>query len=183
MRAAQDFAAAGYAEPIRWLEGLAGAREADLGALIEIADALPNYTLSLRVLAAELTDRIVRLLRESSAAGTGEFLLELRSLYAGWLNNLGNRLSDLGRREDALAAAHEATDLYRRLAAERPDAFRPDLAMSLNNLGNGLSDLGRREDALAAAHEAVDIRRRLAAERPDAFRPDLACRSTISAIG
>ena len=58
----------------------------------------------------------------------GEVPQELRSLYAGWLNNLGNRLSDLGRREDALAAAQEATDLYRRLAAERPDAFRPDLA-------------------------------------------------------
>ena len=90
------------------------------------------------------------------------------------LNNLGNRLSALGRREDALAAAQEATDLYRRLAAERPDAFRPDLAASLNNLGNMLSDLGRREDALAAAQEATDLYRRLAAERPDAFRPDLA---------
>ena len=67
----------------------------------------------------------------------------------------GNRLSGLGRREDALAAAQEATDLYRRLAAERLDAFRPDLAMSLNSLGAMLSDLGRREDALAAAQEAV----------------------------
>ena len=83
-------------------------------------------------------------------------------------------MSDLGRREDALAAAQEAIDIYRRLAAERPDAFLPDLATSLNNLGNRLSDLGRREDALAAAQEAVDIRRRLAAERPDAFLPDLA---------
>ncbi len=83
-------------------------------------------------------------------------------------------LSELGRREDALAAAEEATGIYRRLAAERPDAFLPDLAMSLNNLGGRLSELGRREDALAAAEEAVEIRRRLAAERPDAFLPDLA---------
>ena len=44
-------------------------------------------------------------------------------------------MSELGRREDALAAAQEAIDIYRRLAAERPDAFLPDLAMSLNNLG------------------------------------------------
>jgi hypothetical protein len=70
-RAAQDFAAAGYAQPIRWLEGLAGGHEGDLGALIEIADALPNDTLHLRVMAAELTHRIVRLLRKSTAAGTG----------------------------------------------------------------------------------------------------------------
>ena len=73
------------------------------------------------------------------------------------LNNLGNRLSELGRREDALAAAEEAIDICRRLAAERPDAFLPNLAASLNNLGGCLSELGRREDALAAAEEAVTI--------------------------
>ena len=55
------------------------------------------------------------------------------------LSNLGKFLSELGRREDALAAAREANDIYRRLATDRPDAFLPDLATSLNNLGNGLS--------------------------------------------
>jgi hypothetical protein len=59
-------------------------------------------------------------------------------------NNLGGRLSDLGRREEALAAAQEAVDIRRRVAAARPDAFLPDLAMSLNYLGTMLSDLGRR---------------------------------------
>ena len=98
---------------------------------------------------------------------------------AGALNNLATLLSDLGRREAALAAAEEAVALYRELAAARPDAFRPDLAMSLNNLASRLSELGRREAALAAAEEAVAIRRELAAARPDAFRPDLAGRSTI----
>ena len=83
-------------------------------------------------------------------------------------------LSELGRREEALAAAQEAADLYRGLAAERPDAFTPDLAMSLNNLANWLSELGRREEALAAAQEAADLYRGLAAARPDAFTPDLA---------
>ena len=60
------------------------------------------------------------------------------------------RLSDLGRREEALAATQEAVDIYRRLAQTRPDAFLPDLAASLNNLGGHLSKLGRREEALAA---------------------------------
>ena len=64
-------------------------------------------------------------------------------------------LSDLGRREEALAAALEAVTLRRALAQSRPDAFTPDLAASLNNLANKLSDLGRREEALAAAQEAV----------------------------
>jgi tetratricopeptide (TPR) repeat protein len=83
-------------------------------------------------------------------------------------------LSDLGRREDALAAAEDAVRLYRALAAARPDAFTADLAMSLNNLANVLSELGRREDALAAAEDAVRLRRALAAARPDAFTADLA---------
>jgi tetratricopeptide (TPR) repeat protein len=83
-------------------------------------------------------------------------------------------LSDLGRREDALAAIKEAVDVYRELARARPDAFLPDLAVSLNNQSVGLSDLGRREDALAAIKEAVAIRRELARARPDAFLPDLA---------
>jgi tetratricopeptide (TPR) repeat protein len=63
---------------------------------------------------------------------------------------------------------------YRQLAADRPAAFNPDLAMSLNNLSNRLSDLGHREDALTAIQEAVELYRKLAADRPAAFNPDLA---------
>ncbi|MBM4046430.1 MAG: sensor histidine kinase, partial [Planctomycetes bacterium] len=83
-------------------------------------------------------------------------------------------VSELGRREEALAHAQEAVALYRKLAAERPDAFLPDLAMSLNTLANRLSALGRREEALTHAQEGVTLYRKLAAERPDAFLPDLA---------
>ena len=89
------------------------------------------------------------------------------------LNNLSDRLAALGRREDALAAIEEAADIYRELAAARPDAFRPDLAMSLNNLSVRLADLGRREEALAAIQEAVTIHRELAARWPDAYRHEL----------
>jgi tetratricopeptide (TPR) repeat protein len=87
---------------------------------------------------------------------------------------LGILASAIGWREEALAASEEAVGLHRRLAAERPDAFRPDLARSLNSLGNRLDALGRRQEALDATDEAVAIRRSLAAEQPDAFRPDLA---------
>ena len=52
----------------------------------------------------------------------------MQASFATALNNLANRLSALGRREAALAAAEEAVGLYRELAAARPDAFRPDLA-------------------------------------------------------
>jgi tetratricopeptide (TPR) repeat protein len=73
------------------------------------------------------------------------------------LNNLSNRLSDLGRREEALKAIEEAVAIYGGLAEVRPDAFRPNLAVSLNNLSNRLSDLGRREEALEAVKEAIRI--------------------------
>jgi tetratricopeptide (TPR) repeat protein len=82
--------------------------------------------------------------------------------------------SNLGRREEALAASQEAVAFCRRLAETRLDAFLPGLATSLNNFGGALSNLGRREEALAASQEAVALFRRLAETRPDAFLPDLA---------
>ena len=77
------------------------------------------------------------------------------------LNNLGNRLSELGQREAALAATREAVDLYRAVATRHP-GFQPTLAMSLTNLGAMLSELGHHELALAATREAADLRRALA---------------------
>ena len=85
------------------------------------------------------------------------------------LNNLANSLSELDRREDALAVAEEAVDLYRRLAAERPDAFTPNLAAALNTLADRLSEFGRPEDALAAAEEAVSLLSPYFQARPLAF--------------
>ena len=77
-------------------------------------------------------------------------------------------LSDLGRREEALAAAQEAVDIHRRLAHARPDDFLPDLASSVNNLGICFPTSGAAE-ALAASEDVIDIHRRLAQTRPDAF--------------
>jgi len=51
------------------------------------------------------------------------------------LNNLGNCLSDLGRREEALEPTEEAVEIYRQLAKSNPDAFMPALATSLNTRG------------------------------------------------
>ncbi len=172
VRAAQDFAAAGHDEPVRWLYAMAQATEADLGALIVIAEQLPKETIALCELALDLTRSIVDRLR--IVAIVGEAAEAAHPLLSAWLSDLGNRLSHVGSREEALAASQEAVDIRRRLVQTRPDAFLPDLAMSLNNLGGDLSNLGCREEALAASQEAVDIRRRLAQTRPDAFLPDLA---------
>jgi tetratricopeptide (TPR) repeat protein len=96
-----------------------------------------------------------------------------RSL-AGSLNDQSFWLSDLGRREEALAAAQEAVTIFRQLAQARPDAFLGGLARLLNTQSGRLSDLGRREEALAAAEEAVTICRQLARIRPAGDLPGLA---------
>ena len=121
-------------------------------AAAQLVDRLPERSTSLAGLAATLTGQAVDHHRQRAADRPDAFTPDL----AASLNNLSNRLADLGRREDALAAIDEAVDVYRQLAAARPDAFTPDLARSLNNLSNRLADLGRREDALAAIDEAVD---------------------------
>ena len=138
----------------------------ELAARIEAA--LPKQSVTLRELAAAATQQTLEHARQHAPS------LERDSEIARLANNQSNRLSDLGRREEALAANMEAVDVYRRLAEQRPDAFLPKLAGSLNNQAGRLGALGRREEALAAIEEAVDVHRRLAEQRPDAFLPDLA---------
>ena len=144
------------------------APQPDLAA--QLADQMPEYSVRLAALAATLTSQQVTQYRAGAVDGQPDTVSRL----AGSLNALSNRLADLGRREDALAAAQEAVTIRRQLAAANPDAFEPDLASSLNNLAHRLADLGRPEDALAAVEQAVIIRRQLAAANPDASLPDLA---------
>ena len=65
------------------------------------------------------------------------------------LNNFANRLSELGRFNEALGRTREALVLYERLAAARPDRYEADLAMSLSNLGGHLRELGHFDEALS----------------------------------
>ena len=171
IRTCQDFLVRGQQAPLGWLQVLrAGA--SDIDALLRLAGTMPKDTTELREAALEVTQAALDAMMASpEPAGGDEAALARRAFV---LNNLSVRLSDLGRREPALAAIEEAVAIRRGLAATRPDAFAPDLAGSLNNLSNCLSDLGRREPALAASEEAVATYRGLAAARPDAFAPDLA---------
>jgi Tetratricopeptide repeat len=50
------------------------------------------------------------------------------------LNNLSNRLADLGRREDALATIEEAVTIHRELATRWPGAYQRELEQSLRNV-------------------------------------------------
>ncbi|WP_346619580.1 tetratricopeptide repeat-containing serine protease family protein [Blastococcus montanus] len=139
-------------------------------AAVALLDRLPEHSTGLAALAATLTAQAVDHHRIVTADNPETHTPRL----AGALNNLSVRLTDLGRREDALTAVEEATGLYRALADARPDAFTPHLATALNNLSVQLADLGRREDALTAIEEATGLYRALADARPDAFTPHLA---------
>ena len=134
----------------------------DIAAAVE--SALPRYSTELLWPAAALARRLYDTLPATTTAAHRAHRLE----------NLGLRLSMLGRWEDAVMASTEAVALYRRLADTNRTEFEPDLAGSLNNLSVLLSDLGLHRDALAATTQAVDIRRRLAAVNPTAYEPGLA---------
>jgi tetratricopeptide (TPR) repeat protein len=163
IRTADDFGSVRN-EVLGWLMRLVKQGGEDDEAIVRIMNEFPYQTLALREAAVELTAAIV-----------GRFRLkEQKNRLAIWLNNLANRLNDIGRREEALEAAQEAVSLYRELELLNPEKFRPPLAMSLNTLSNRLGGLGRREEALDAGREAVRIRRELASARPEVFCSDLA---------
>ena len=92
---------------------------------------------------------------------------------------MGQLLSAVGHRQEALAHTEEALKIYRELAKTNP-AFQPNLAMALSNLGVFYSELGRRQEALAPSEEALKIFRDLAKTCP-AFQPNLA--NSLSHLG
>ncbi len=173
IRCTQDFAEQSDA-PLVWLDAIMRAIGDDEDALAALDASLPIESIALRDVNLQVAQRLHRL-----RAARADAPLEAR---ASALSGLAIALAQVGQREPALQAAQEASDLYRELAALRPDVFRPDLATSLNNLATMLSKLGQREPALQAAQEAVDICRELAALRPDVFRPDLAMSLIVLAL-
>jgi tetratricopeptide (TPR) repeat protein len=121
----------------------------------------------------QLTGRLPR-----TQAAAGEIAVKLAradsdaATLADALTILGNRLDDLGRYQEALAATEEAIGLYRPLAEANP-VHQPALALALTNLGIRLARLGRYQEALAAVEQAIGLWRRLAEANP-AHYPRLA---------
>jgi hypothetical protein len=60
----------------------------------------------------------------------------------------------------------EAASIWRELAAQKPAAYRPDLAGTLPHLGRLYEHTGILPDAEAVYKEAVTIQRELAAHHP-----------------
>ena len=166
VRLCQDFAIWGHRIAVGWLRAICDSICEEPDHVTTLLTLMPWATVELREIATDLTRTLLRHTHGEGEAARGD--------RAGLLNELSVRLSDLGQREQALAAIAECVGLTRELAEARPDTFSPNLAVALNNFSNSLSDLGRREAALAAVEECVGLRRKLAEARPDAFKPDLA---------
>jgi hypothetical protein len=77
------------------------------------------------------------------------------------LSNLGGRLAEVGRHEEAMEPTKEAVGLYRALAEENPAAHLPILARVLWGFA-----WARVAGALAVIEESVRIHRGLAARLP-----------------
>ena len=134
--------------------------------LVDLSDFLARLERLGQALAA--IEQAIGIYRTLAAARPDPFLPHL---FAS-LNNQANLLADLGRPEEALAAAKEATRLYPKLSSI--PFYRPRLANSLNNQANLLADLGRPEEALAAAKEATRLYRKIAKTAPDPYLMPLA---------
>ena len=94
--------------------------------------------------------------------------------WASTLNNLGVLDPDQGHVEEARKQYAEALQIYRQLAQEYPETYRPKVAEMLNNLGLLDSNHGRVEEARNEYAEALQIRRELAEKNPEAYRPYVA---------
>ncbi|MFJ4091488.1 tetratricopeptide repeat protein [Kitasatospora sp. NPDC089913] len=139
-------------------------------AISDVVAALPHLSHVVNPLAVRLADILVHVNRYLSQEDPAAHEHDL----AHSLSSLGSRLSEAGRRVEALAATEEAVEIRRRLALGNPAAHEHELAASLTNLSGDLSEAGRRAEALTAAQEAVEIYRRREPDSPNAFEHELA---------
>jgi tetratricopeptide (TPR) repeat protein len=100
---------------------------------------------------------------------------------AGFLNNIGVMYKDNNLFAEAEHAYTGALDSYRKLAADNPAAYLPDLAMTLNNLAVLEIQTEKYSNACAHLLEALEIREKLAAANPAAYDIDL-CRTMLTIV-
>ncbi|MFM7455682.1 MAG: hypothetical protein ACKO2W_03715 [Vulcanococcus sp.] len=83
---------------------------------------------------------------------------------------MGNRYSELGRREEALPPTEEAVKIRRELSASNR-AFLPDLAGSLGALGSHRLQAGDIQAACQSFQEGLVVLRPAFTAMPQAFLP------------
>lgn len=137
------------------------------GAVLEaIARVLPNGgVVDLDAAIAAITAGLVRHRVDNGADEAEQARLQM---------DLGYRMINAGRFEEAIRAGAEAAQIYRRLAVRDPDTFRPLLAQVLNEQATALGQWGRSAHSLRVNSESLEIYRRLAAADPGTYEDDLA---------
>ena len=173
-------------------------QNSDAALAVRIESRLPAKTVALRDFAVIVISIIYAQFKQTDKpAREAGYQRE----FAAVASKLAYRLSEVGRREEAVpprrralptwpsrtpptcpwrsslarsVGAKPVAELYRDLAEQHPDAFTADLAMSLNKLAIKLSAVDRREEAVPVAQEAAELYRALAEQHPDAFTADLA---------
>ncbi|WP_327250250.1 type VII secretion system-associated protein [Streptomyces sp. NBC_01244] len=93
-----------------------------------------------------------------------------------------NLTADAERLDQAAAAFRDATEVYRRLAAENPAEHRDDLVAALTVATFLVPRLGPSDLAMATALEVVDMVRHLADEEPDEWAHQLPYALVASAV-
>lgn len=160
LRTAQDFAAGDATLPLAWLDTLiAEADEPD--EMLALAAQFPDRSVALRGKAVIIQEGAVAAL---TSRWQGDPNAAHSPLLADAQVRLSGRYRDVGRFDDALAAAQQAVDLYRKLQGEGAKTYRTEFAAALTTLAGRLSDLGRRQEALDVATEAVDLLRDVLAD-------------------
>ena len=165
IRTAQDFAGAGYEQPLAWVDALGSS--VDLDQMMMIGDQFRKTTLALLTQGRELT----------AGKRLGDILSKrlFEKVPKDVVDEMCKLLTGLQQKTEAVVEPlREAVAIHREQATKAPDAYRPSLAAALNNLSNQLSRDGVHEEALSLAREATDLYRDLAAQAPDAWRPGLA---------
>lgn len=89
------------------------------------------------------------------------------------LLDYARRLSEAGRREEALAALNESIAIGNKHIQEKPLRYAPNMAAALLTKAHLLADLNRVDEALSSVTGAVDIFRTLTPTDPDRFEPVL----------
>ena len=178
IRTVQDFsfsATDSRVEPLQWLTTLVEQGEADndLSLLIEISDAMPESSVVLREIGFRISTALCSRLPLLFYGADEGSRRAIEPLLATSLNDLANRLAEVGQPEAALKKSEIAVGWFRELAVRNRDDSLPGLARSLYTLASLYREVGKWEAALAAAKEAADLYRELSQNR-DAVLPELA---------
>jgi Tetratricopeptide repeat len=90
--------------------------------------------------------------------------------YADALMNLAARLADLGKPNEALAAALDGVEHFSALVDADAEHFRIHLASACNNLSNRLAENGHDDDARTAGEQSIALARSSVTTHPDQGR-------------